>query len=218
MKGYAFAKRLLESRVFEEDLFPAHMKRGRGRMFVVTGGNAAGKSLLRRVAHALCQNQKKRFMGLSMEDRSSSGMMYSIAKSMVYGDETYNATGLLSARLVTSGIHNCREWDDRHVVFWDEPDLGLSDEMAATVGGILSEFAPDMPDKTDAAFVATHSRHLIHHLLPAKPHWIHMGVDAPKSLKAWADREVIPADFEAIQKDASRRMKAVFALTKKKKG
>jgi len=218
VRGYGFGKRLLECRVFEDgSLFPMRLKRGRGRMFVVTGGNAAGKSLVRRVAGLICRDDKQEFMGLSMEGRSGSSLMNGPVRAMLYGDESYNATGLLSAGLVLSGISTCRSRENRHTIFWDEPDLGLSDEAAAAVGIKLAEFADDLPDKTEAVFVATHSRHLVKQVLPARPHWIHMGEGEHKTLAEWADREVEPADLELLEKEARRRMKAVFALEKRKR-
>jgi len=46
MRDIKLAERALPAKAFDPNVFPTHFQKGRGRMFVVTGGNAAGKLLL----------------------------------------------------------------------------------------------------------------------------------------------------------------------------
>ena len=106
------------------------------------------------------------------------------ASAFIYGDESWESTGVLSSRTVLTGIKTCQGRKSKHVIFWDEPDVGLSDSWAAGVGQSICGFVTDCPRNTVAALVVTHSKALVRELLPAAPAYVHLGKEpseAPQS-------------------------------------
>lgn len=185
---------------------------GNTPLVLVLGENASGKSFLRRILMAICNaaKQKTEFMGISMEGRRKVSMYP--WWTFVYGDEDHEATGVNSAGTVLSGISTCLARDERHVIFWDEPDLGLSDSWAAGVGQTLKEFAQKPGKETVAAFVVSHSRALVQQLLPINPTYLHLGEDpekAPRSLQEWLERPIQPRNPEKLREASRARFKLI---------
>ncbi len=107
---------------------------GDGNLVVVTGENAGGKSFFRRVASSIARlpENKMEVIPISMEGRRQ--VAYNVCLAFVYGDEEHDATGVNSIRTVLTGISTCQGRETDHVVIWDEPDIGLSEGNAASVG------------------------------------------------------------------------------------
>jgi len=132
--------------------------------------------------------------------------------AMVYGDESWESTGVLSSRTILTGTSTCRGRKSKHAIFWDEPDLGLSDAWAAGAGRHIREFAGDFPRNTVAAFVVTHSKALVRELLPAKPTYLHLGKEpseAPQSLAEWVEHQPEARDLEELGKESRERFKMI---------
>lgn len=193
---------------------PFHLVRGKSPLVVVTGDNAGGKSFFRRITQGICAKASKRTecMTISMEGRTGGYM-----KSLVYGDEGFESTGVCSSNTILKGILTCRERKDHHVIFWDEPDFGLSDSWAAGVGVALREFAESPPAKTVAAFVVSHSKALLSELIPVEPTYIHLGVapsEAPQSLQEWFEQPIIPRDITTLKQVSRDRFRAIQRILK----
>ena len=186
---------------------PTTFSPGKSRLVVVVGPNANGKSIVRLVVGRIVKGAGIEYIPISMEART--GSMMGAASAFVYGDESWQATGALSANTVLTGIKACRSREGRHVIFWDEPDLGLSDEYAAGMGQTLAAFASDLPDKTVAAFVVTHSRALLTELASVKPGYLGVGEDALPTLQAWLDRKVAAKPIEKLGEDSLRRFRLI---------
>lgn len=196
-----------------ETAIPYHRVDGQGKLIVVVGDNASGKSFLRRIVQLLCQKNKIECIHLSMEGRRNIGMAPWL--TFVYGDEGREATGVNSAGTIITGITTCQGREGKHVIFWDEPDIGLSDDWAAGSGQRICKFTQDSPKHTLAAIVVSHSRALVRELLPAKPFYLHLGVEseqAPPTLDAWLERPIVPRDPEELRGLSRKRFKAIQAI------
>lgn len=172
------------------------------RVVLVLGENASGKSLFRRMAAAICQTAKPKieFMGISMQMRVG-GMGGGLAGAMVFGSEDWQATSANSVNAIMGGISTCRGRTTPHAIFWDEPDIGLSDDTVLGVGAEMAAFMGDLPEKTVAAFVVTHSRLLAGALAACRPHVLFVGTDRFASLDEWiASRPVPMAPAELSEK------------------
>lgn len=207
ISGYCF---------FEGDdpVIPHVVRYGRNPLVVLTGSNGGGKSLFRKVIGLACKDVGLEFIHLSMEGRTG-GVMGAMT-SFVYGSENWEATGLNSARTVTTGIKTCHGREHDHVIFWDEPDTGMSDELASGTGKLILNFALKKPKRTKAIFVVSHNRYLMRKLAAAKPHFIHMGRHLYNSLEEWATRPVEPADVQAAIDEGIARFRRISAMTKRK--
>jgi len=199
----------------DKPVIPSVWRKGKTQLCVVVGDNASGKSFFRRVVSAVCSQATKKteYIPISMEGRRNTAM--NIGLSFVYGDESYRATGELSANTVLMGIKTSQGRESRHVIFWDEPDLGLSDAWAAGLGKRLAEFAKEPPKHLVAAFVATHNKSLVAQLLDVEPHYLHLGESpetAPQRLVDWFERPVVPRDIDELAEQSRRRFKAIQKL------
>lgn len=143
------------------------------RLVVVTGQNATGKSLFRRLLSAALKHEKVEPIPVSMELRSEGGMM----RAFVFGSESYQATGEITAHSILGGIKTSRSRAERHSIIWDEPDIGLSDDYAAGAGLEIKEFLSPAPEKLFGVVVMTHRRCLIQQLLDLAPHHVRFGDD-----------------------------------------
>lgn len=207
--GHVFELAYFEPNEKGETPIEHHWVRGRGNFVVCLGENASGKSFFRRLVTAICREAKVEAMPISMEGR---GGEYGGLRGFIYGDESWQSTGENSSHTVLTGISTCRSRESSHVVFWDEPDLGLSDGWAAGCGVALREFAEALPALTYGAFVVTHSRALVRELLPVEPHYLYFGADPPATLKEWVEAKVKPLDLAKLGKVSHRRFKMIQAI------
>jgi hypothetical protein len=193
---------------------------GEGNLVVVTGENAGGKSFFRRCAASVArqeENKKMEVISISMEGRRQ--VAYNIGLVFVYGDEEHDATGVNSIRTVVTAISTCQSREADHVVIWDEPDLGLSEGNAASVGSALADFSLALPEHTKGAVVITHRKALVKELLRAKPHYLYLGSeDAPESLQAWVDAPPVVKPLNKVLKDAHKRFLAISTILKDVRG
>jgi len=190
----------------------AHLVPGHSALVLVVGENASGKSILRRIVSQSCKNKKIECLRISMEGRQNT--YAGLGLSFIYGNEEYISTGHNSACTVVNGIYNCKKRERAHVMFWDEPDLGLSENGAAGVGVAIAAFVKDKPKLTRAIFVCTHSRALVRQLEGCKPHFLYFG-DAPKTLQEWLNEPIVPRDLrELINAGDARRTMVQKTLDK----
>ena len=193
-------------------IIPYHWVKGTSNLAVILGENASGKSFVRRCAHSISKSAGVEFLGISMELRSCGG----IERAFIFGDEQWQATGVISIKTVLTGISTCRSRDGAHVMFWDEPDLGLSDSAAAGVGLAIAKFVRNPGKHTRAILVATHNRHVVEQLTPLDPHYVHVGCDpseAPETLTDWLKRPVVPChDLEKLSDTMLTRFRAINAV------
>lgn len=193
---------------FEGDkaAIPYIWRRGRGSLVVVTGENAGGKSFFRRLVQIACKRSKIECMTISMEGRQTGGPW----NAFIYGSERWEATGQNSAQTILNGITTCRSREHTHVIFWDEPDLGLSESWAAGAGQAIRDFMLEKPSRTRAAFVVSHSRSLIRQLLPVRPHYLYLGsTSGPPTLKDWVEHQPKPRSLADLPKESHKRFKAI---------
>lgn len=200
-----------------ETAIPLLYTPGGSRLVLVLGDNAGGKSLFRRVIQqATHRGQKggfgepeiprgkfpvREFIGLSMQTRTRGG----VVSSMLYGDESYHSTGELSARTTEMGIKTVSEREHTTILYWDEPDIGMSGGAAAGAGITIREFvAQGMAPLCEAVFVTSHSPALVRQLAPLNPHYVFVGdANGPKDLDAWFKYQenptpILPEDLAAM--------------------
>ena len=216
------------------------------RLVLVLGENAGGKSFFRRIVRLATDYGKVRtqwvrpgesvqiterepgpypvreVIHLSMQARSGGDFMHGPMRAMVYGDESYNATGDLSGNLVKTGISTARDRDHDIIVYWDEPDIGMSAGAAAGAGLDIGDLLAAPPDHLQAVFITSHSPPLVNALLGGlRPHYLYLGnADGPATPEAWIEGQ--RAGFEPVRPaelaDRSRaRFKAIQAILNDKK-
>lgn len=93
-------------------------------LLVVTGANASGKSLVRRLFQVFVKKRGFEVIHLSQEGRDAGGF----ARVFVYGSEGDEATGVISAKTLVKGFRTSRNRDNEHLMIYDEPEIGMSEE------------------------------------------------------------------------------------------
>lgn len=177
-------------------------------LVVVVGENAGGKSFFRRCVSAVCRETKTEVIPISMEARRT--VSYNPQLVFVYGSEEYEATGVNSINTVLMGIKTCQSRETPHVICWDEPDLGLSEGNAASVGRAIADFAQHPPAHTRASIVITHRKALVAELRSAVPHYLYLGdADGPDNLDAWLAAPPVVRPLEEVRDAGRARYKAI---------
>ncbi len=172
--------------------------------------NASGKSFFGKLLGQYVRKEHKiEVMNVGMAFRTESG----VARCFVFGDESDSSTGMLSYKAVQGGIRTCRGRENDHVLFLDEPDIGLSEEFQGALGRVIAEFASDIPDKTKLFGVVTHSRRLIRHLLPIKPHHVRLGDE----MKLADVVDFTPAEVKGLEEIALKRFRSICRICDGKK-
>lgn len=183
---------------------PLVMQSGHDRLLVVTGENATGKSLLRRIISQLAKKRNVEPIAISPEFRQLGG----IATAMVYGDESWEASGAISARICLNTIKTSKGRKSPHVIILDEPDMGLSDNSAAGCGLEIAEFIQDPPLNLCFFVIITHRRAFIQSLLHASH--IRVGGDV-LTLEQVYSQPIVPLRPQELEKKSH----AMFGVMRK---
>ena len=164
---------------------------------VVVGNNSSGKSVLRRQMQEECNRHDFETLDLSMELRSHEDSEF---RGEYYGNEEVLSTGVISISSVLRLISTSRNEKRKHVIMLDEPDVGLSDEVAAGVGVELANYLTKPSSNLVGALLITHRRAMLDVLLDLAPSVVFIGPkeDAPVSLNAWNTRKIVPQNPRAV--------------------
>lgn len=131
------------------------------KVAIFTGENATGKSLFADgIIRALAK--KAGFEGIisNMKIRTEGG----IRPVFMFGDETNESTGYISARSISTGISTCEKRTNPHILILDEPEIGLSPKYQAVLGKKLNLFCANLPDLTKGVVICSHSKILVQQL------------------------------------------------------
>lgn len=218
-----------------ETAIPLIYKPGSSRFVLVLGENAGGKSLVRRVVnkgtHRGLPAQDgdpeiprgpfpvREFVAISMQFRTRAGM----GSVFVFGDEGVRSTGEISARTVANGIKTVSEREHQTIMYWDEPDIGMSAGAAAGAGMMIRNFVENLAPLVEAVFVTSHSPALVRQLVSVDPHYLYVGnADGPKDLDAWFEyqanpKPLLPTELAEISNRRFKQIQAVMNSNPKKK-
>ena len=165
----------------EKPPLPVHYTPGNSRLVMVTGENASGKSFFVRVMAAYCRfgADKEEAILVDMTMRTEGGL----ARAFVFGDEGSQSTGNISLQSVVKGITTCKGREKNHYIFYDEPEIGLSEGYQMAMGAYFARFMEELPANTKGVVIATHSKYVVQPLVAYTPHHIHCG--PPATLEEW---------------------------------
>lgn len=155
---------------------------GLNNVLVVAGDNCSGKSFLVETLRAWVRAEKLDSIVVSIRERTGGGLyeMASMRRAMMFGDETDQSTGAISAHVVTrafSTLAGRAEENKASFLVLDEPELGLSESMAGALGEYIGQQALAMPSLAVGLAVVTHSRALVSRMTQAlgqAPTFVHM--------------------------------------------
>ena len=189
--------------------FKCAVQPGHSRLCVITGPNASGKSLVRKILAARYRQMGTEYIHTSQEKRSSSS---GIQRVFIYGDEAEDSTGFNSVKMVLTAIQTGQGREKPFGLMLDEPEIGCSEETAAALGIRVARDLDSM-SLLHGLYVITHSRALVMRLLPLEP--THLRLEDDLSLTTWAFRLTRPVEsLEDLVKTGQDRWRAVQGMLK----
>ena len=206
-----FLQTLLNWRYFQgpNPAIDAKLDVGNSKLVIITGDNACGKSFIRKLVQCLCSKENLECIHLSQQGRATSGIM----RAMIYGSEEDESTGYISAKTINSAINTSRLREKPHSLFFDEPEIGLSENNSAAVGIKLKEFFDNPPANLQFAFVATHCRTLVRYL--GINHW-HLRLGGSPDLQNWLEAPIVPGNLEQLDELSLKKWQQIEKLIKMK--
>ena len=194
---------------------PVRYVPGTSKLVVAVGTNASGKSFFRRIIREVCHKVKIECIHISMESRAN--ICENPAMCFVYGSEEYQSTGENSTTTVLGAIRTSQAREKQHVIFWDEPDLGLSDDWSASMGAEIREFAIKAPELLLGAIVVTHNKALLRELLPVASHFLCFSDNPTTSLAAWLEQPVHIRPLAELKEDSYKRFRLIQEIINQRK-
>lgn len=211
------------------------------KLVLVLGSNAGGKSFFRRLirlmTHAGTRHRGhwkggkfvqgpwkvepgefpvREMVHISMESRTSGG----VVSAMVYGTEDWQSTGENSAHTVEMGAKTSQGRCHPNIMYWDEPDIGMSAASAAGAGLEIKDMLNDLSPLVQAVFVTSHSAPLVAQLVEFEPHYLHLGDEkGPATLCEWLEEQKNPTPVRPseVKRASTRRYRQIQAILNRRK-
>lgn len=188
---------LLQSDWFTGDSpFRANYTEKNPKVCVITGGNATGKSLFRKLIYNEYKDDGIELIHISQAARCRSGM----PRMFIYGSEEEDSTGFNTTKTILKSIETIKSRDHKVGLLLDEPEIGCSEELQAGLGLHLASKIPSLTN-LDCCYIITHSREFVKQIAACGPSHIRMMSNQHDyiSLSDWYYREVEPIyDLEKL--------------------
>lgn len=189
-------------------------------LLLVTGSNAAGKSLLTQLICAWAHQEKTLPVSISIRERTGSGLaeMAGFRRTMMFGNECELSTGANSVRVAQAGFHNVLH--RKALLLLDEPDMGLSEDYAHAFGELLvREHRNCVAENKEykGLILVTHSRSLVKGVLSTGALPSFASMSQHETIQDWL-ADANPRSVEellALDEVAMARRRTVFGLIEK---
>lgn len=161
---------------------------------LITGPNASGKSFLRRWIQQYFRLKEIECINLSQEGRS----VRWAGSCFVYGSEQDESTGYISAGTLTMGMRTSRAREKSHIVLWDEPEIGMGEELQLGSAIWMREQLENFPKHLLGVIFMTHSRLFVKEIMKMDNAKFY-NLSEHKTMNEWMNREIVPVSPEKIQ-------------------
>ena len=180
------------------------------KITILTGGNALGKSLIRKQLAFYISNKKdipanKAVISVSMQTRTESRPEYSALSGMNH-DLPWCSTSDSTINLLNGMLSHAK---NKFIVI-DELEIGMSREVQAGVCHMLNEKFPDILKNNYGILVITHSEDVVKNL----NHDNFINIEG-MSEEQWLTRDIIPVEPKDLESWATALFKAVRDREKK---
>lgn len=180
------------------------------KITILTGGNALGKSLVRKQLAFYISNKKdipvnKAVISVSMQTRTESRPEYSALSGMNH-DLPWCSTSDSTINLLNGMLSHAK---NKFIVI-DELEIGMSREVQTGVCHMLNEKFPDILKNNCGILVITHSEDVVKNL----NHDNFINIEG-MSEEQWLTRDIIPVEPKDLDSWATALFKAVRDREKK---
>jgi predicted ATPase len=176
-------------------------------ILVITGSNASGKSILRRILAGRLRTAGIEPMFLSQQGRATGG----IQRAIIYGSEDDQSTGCISVQTFIAAVRTMRGRETAHAVIWDEPEIGMGEELQIGTADWFLRQMGDWPEYLSGVVMLTHSRIFAAKMMTfpgAK--WYNMNGYA--TVKDWLGRRLEKIEPEEMMEMSREKWKRIASL------
>lgn len=166
------------------------------KITILTGGNGKGKSLIRKQVLGICQRDGVRSWSVSMDDRAG----VDGSRMMVF---TRDCEWLPTSINTFDSIQRFYESENTFGIF-DEIEIGMSEESQLGVALYINKHLEEFRKNNRGLLIITHSKHLVRNINAD----VFLNIEG-MSRDEWLNREIIPTDFEELDKDSSALFREV---------
>lgn len=190
------------------------------KLSVLVGPNGVGKSLIRKQMSARLRREfgegtKKCVRQISMELRTTFREEFD-ALSMAAHDNDVSPTSVCTYELLKEATRGLSEDKQMHFYVFDEPDIGMSLESEVGIANIIIGMKDSIEQNAVGGLVITHSATITRMLVEAGCPFHYIGYnEMHNDFDKWINREVVPTDFEWLDKWSSSLFLTVRDYKKK---
>lgn len=187
---------------------------------VLTGSNGSGKSLVRKQC---CFNLSRKIPGtdyrtltadVSMQKRTENNPYLGALCSFMH-DDADSPTSLSTYQFINTLFNTfLKEDKQKRYLIIDEPEIGMSKESQLGFMQFLKKRLPEVLEYTHGLLIITHSEIVVNEL---KEIATFLNMDSDMTADEWINREIIPTDFEELDKNSYGLYQAINARSKKNK-
>ena len=184
------------------------------KITILTGGNGRGKSLIQKqmvfrvkeMFDLTDAQMKHSVKAVSMQTRTESRSDFGALSTAMHDDPT-SPTSISTYRL----IENVMRYTDDNYIVLDEIEIGMSAESIAGICEFLNKKFQEIDrKKCYGVLVITHSDRVVRTL----NHDAFVNLEG-MSEEEWLNREIVPTDFEQLDKDSMDLFCAIRDRSKK---
>jgi hypothetical protein len=173
----------------------------------ITGSNASGKSLLRRVIRYSLKQSSIEVIHLSQEGRATGG----IARAFLYGAEDWESTGSITCNSLIGAFRTSRAKTKPHIILFDEPEIGLSEEAELGAAQFVRAELQDVPPHLSGVVLMTHSRHFVSVLRDVQG-FKFLNLGDRLSVDEWVNRKIVPISPEEVREKSTLNFRRFTAI------
>lgn len=186
---------------------------------ILVGENGSGKSVVRKQLSLLLtkktRNSNAKLKQVSMESRTGVDCI----GMHLMADASWEPTSCHTYNLITSLFKSCFDNEEnkkkRLIPYFfviDELEIGMSRESQLAMCNYLKDTIPKINKKSYGLLIITHSEFVVEQL---KDVCNFMDLNNPKrTADEWINREIVPTDFEQLEKDAHELFQALLPKRK----
>lgn len=181
---------------------------------ILTGGNGRGKSLIRKQMPFVVQKlfnlddntMRHSVKAVSMQTRTESRSDFGAFSSIMH-DWPTTPTSVATFHL----IENVLKYTDNNYIVLDEIEIGMSAESISGISEFLNKRFKEMDSqKCYGVLIITHSDLVVKTL----KHDAFLNIEGLTE-EQWLSREIIPTNFEALEKESTELFRAIQERSKK---
>jgi hypothetical protein len=137
--------------------------------------------------------------------------------NVAYGVESQSSTSVNTIKSILDTIAEAKKRNFEHIIYIDNPELGLSDNSIASLAGVIGNYLDLANKNTISVIISTHSKIFVKSLIGYDPYYVYLGAtrESPKSLNEWLEQPIIPTDLSKLLEENKSKLNVLSGITNK---